>query len=230
MLASTSRAGFWQSTGLIQSSSFSSTARCPARRRVLVELLEDVANVGKKFDKELVKPGYARHYLVPLRKARLVAASPVQKYHPESLVDRILNAHRDVPFYDSDADPSLYIPAPRKSRKNQKTRAEEHDAQVSVLLADVPPVLEFALRTIAPNDPAVHGSVTLSDVAERLAVEHDLLPADFRVYWEDEAHGAEARIKELGTWVAVVEKKTGREEKRHIDIKVVRLKETQPAV
>lgn len=62
-------------------------------------------------------------------------------------------------------------------------------------------MLTFERRTVSPTTPALHGSLTLSDVYDRIA-EFGLQGKEVEVAWAD--GDAAARMKELGTWDATV--------------------------
>lgn len=84
----------------------------------------------------------------------------------------------------------------------------------------IPQTLTFERLTVSPSTPALHGSLTLSDVLDRLVSEHGISAKDAEVSWVDQEGGA--RMKELGTWgVSVQLREFGREEVR-IEVEVVR--------
>lgn len=93
-------------------------------------------------------------------------------------------------------------------------------AELLAQLNLLPPTLVFSRLTISPSTPALHGSVTLTDVAEHLAVAHDISPADFEVSWVD--HETSARIKELGSWDALVKVRGLGGEEASVEVEVVR--------
>jgi hypothetical protein len=68
--------------------------------------------------------------------------------------------------------------------------------------------------------PAIHGSVTLGDVQERLATEHGLTAAQIDVTWVGQ--DAAARMKELGTWGAMVAVRGLGREEVGVEVEVVR--------
>lgn len=72
------------------------------------------------------------------------------------------------------------------------------------ILRDLPTNLVFLRRVVAENEAAIHGSLTISDVGERLA-ETGLTPQGFEIGWTGSfASQPDARLKELGTYEAIV--------------------------
>lgn len=80
-------------------------------------------------------------------------------------------------------------------------------------------MLTFERRTISPSTPALHGSLTLSDVHERIA-ELGLTGKEVDVAWTGE--DAAARMKELGTWDATVTVRGYGGEQVDVAVEVVR--------
>lgn len=74
-------------------------------------------------------------------------------------------------------------------------------------------------RTVSRGSSALHGSITLADVQQRLTEEHGLTPAQVEVSWVDREDGD--RMKELGTWSARVKVRGHGREESVIEVEVV---------
>ncbi|KAK8850421.1 hypothetical protein IAR55_004339 [Kwoniella newhampshirensis] len=219
MYASSSRI-FARST-LLSTRAFSTTTKCAAKRETFVELLEDVPGLGRTFDRLFVAPGRARNDLVPTRKARFVPFKD--------------NSSRQV-YRATDADRAILHdflvegPNPKSSASSSSTTLSETESfHTSQELLDklhlLPSIITFPKRTISPDYPSLHGSLTLSDIQDRLGNEFDLSAGDAEVVWSEQDIGA--RMKELGRWGAVVRLRKGGREEVPVDIVVVRVEEEQ---
>lgn len=78
----------------------------------------------------------------------------------------------------------------------------------------------FSRRTISPETPALHGSLTVGDVAEHIAHIQGLTANEVSVAWVGQEEGA--RMKELGSWEATVAVKGYGGESVQIEVEVVR--------
>ncbi|WVR08502.1 hypothetical protein IAU60_005557 [Kwoniella sp. DSM 27419] len=209
-LASSSRA-LARST-VTSSRAFSSSSPVAARRETFVELLQDVPGVGRTFDRLFVPPGRARNDLVPTRKARFVPF----KDNSQRQVYRATEADRATP-----QSPLIEAPSDRPFEQRAAYLAPEPTAQPLLnALHLVPSTLTFPRRTVSPDYPSLHGSLTLSDIQDRLANEYGLPAADAEVVWVLKEEGA--RMKELDVWPATVRLRKGGREQALVDIEVVR--------
>lgn len=84
----------------------------------------------------------------------------------------------------------------------------------------LPATLVFKRRTISPTTPALHGSITMSDIYERLTQDHSLSSSEVQIDWVEQDNAA--RMKELGTWPLQVEIVGYGEETVNVFIEAVR--------
>ena len=157
-----------------------------------------------------MKPGYARHHLIPHRIARVVPYAAV--YHVK-------------PFrYIPPATEFLRVEGPGKqapvSKKSAAPAREPTPLKVLDQLHTLPDTLTFPLRTIDRLSHQLHGSLTLSDVAARLK-ELDITEGDFDVTWK--SHEAGDRMKETGERTAIIAVRGKGRESVEIQIRVISL-------
>lgn len=96
----------------------------------------------------------------------------------------------------------------------------ETPTEILSKLHTLPTTLTFARRTISPETPALHGSLTLSDVADHIAHIQGLTGHEVEVNWVGQEAGA--RMKELGSWEATVAVKGYGGENVKVEVEVVR--------
>ncbi|WWD20604.1 hypothetical protein CI109_105080 [Kwoniella shandongensis] len=206
-------------SALTSSRTFTTTSTCAAKRETFVELLQDVPGLGRTFDRLFVAPGRARNDLVPTRKARFVAF----KDNSSRQVYRATDADRAILLSDFLIESPSSKPFEQRNSETDITPTPQHLLDALHL---IPSTLVFHLRTISPDYPSLHGSLTLSDIQDRLANEFALPATEVEVNWGSE-QDAGARMKELGRWGAVVKLRKGGREEVPIDIEVVRLEDGQ---
>jgi hypothetical protein len=68
----------------------------------------------------------------------------------------------------------------------------------------LPPALDFSRRTISSASDAIHGSLTLSDIATRLQEDYGLGGQDVEVLWKNSAMEDGGRVRALGSFDAVI--------------------------
>ncbi|WVQ95541.1 hypothetical protein IAU59_002638 [Kwoniella sp. CBS 9459] len=202
---------------LSASRTFSTSPSCAARREAFVELLQDVPGLGRTFDRLFVAPGRARNDLVPTRKARFIAFKD--------------NSQRQV-YRATDADRAilndLLIEAPSDKPFEQKAPYLEPEATPQELLNAlhlIPSTLTFPRKAISADYDTIHGSLTVSDIQDKLArsVEEGgfgLPSTEVEVLWVGREEGA--RIKELGSYEAEVKLRKFGKEALPVTIEVVR--------
>ncbi|WVO17297.1 hypothetical protein L204_104989 [Cryptococcus depauperatus] len=190
---------------------FSSTSRGLARRQAFVELLSDVPRLGKSFDRLFVAPGRARNDLVPNRKARFIPFK--NSLHRQEL--KMTDEERSNHFLRIESPDATAIYQRQTPETPQPTPQHLLDA-----LHILPDTIVFPLRTVSPSSSTLHGSLNLSDVHQVLAQEHNLDSTEVEVFWADHEPGA--RIKEIGTWRAIIKLRKGGEEQVQLQIQVVR--------
>jgi hypothetical protein len=71
-------------------------------------------------------------------------------------------------------------------------------------LNNLPPSLDFFRRTISSTSDAIHGSLTLVEIATRLQDNHGLGNQDVEVLWKDTTVEESGRIRALGAFDALV--------------------------
>ncbi|WVF67981.1 hypothetical protein IAT40_002743 [Kwoniella sp. CBS 6097] len=202
---------------LSASRAFSSSPACAAKRETFVELLQDVPGLGRTFDRLFVAPGRARNDLVPTRKARFIAF----KDNSQRQVYRATDADRAV-LND------LLLEAPSDKPFEQKAPYSEPESTPQELLNSlhlIPSTLTFPRKAISAEYDTIHGSLTVSDIQDKLArsVEQggfELPSTDVEVLWADKEEGA--RIKELGKYEAQVKLRKFGRESVPVTIEVVR--------
>ncbi|WVQ63182.1 uncharacterized protein L199_001333 [Kwoniella botswanensis] len=214
MYASSSRILVKSNLARIPSRSLSASAPSSARRETFVELLQDVPGLGRTFDRLFVAPGRARNDLVPTRKARFVPF----KDNSQRQIYRATEADRK-------SSSTLLIESTTSSSGLSSSQEESNITPQEILnqLHLIPSTLTFKRRTISPDYPSLHGSLTLSDIQERLDSTYGLSSGDVSVNWVDRQDGS--RMKELDSWKAIVGLKKGGKEGTEVVIRVVRLKE-----
>ncbi|KAL7422716.1 hypothetical protein Q5752_002008 [Cryptotrichosporon argae] len=211
MLASTSKSALRSVAPSARAYAFSTSAPRGLKKadKVVVELLEPVDGLGLKYDAVAVSVGRMRHELAPYRLARWI---PWKRAGERVTATR--RAVRGGPTEHAQiAAPGLGVdaaPAPQL--------AETAQAVLDALHA-LPPRLTFRLRTVSPTSRALHGSLTLSEVQGALAAHG--LAGHAEVVWTDRHAGA--RMKELGTWPAVVRLTQGGREEAEIEIEAARV-------
>ncbi len=84
----------------------------------------------------------------------------------------------------------------------------------------MPETLTFQRRTIKPDEPAIHGSITAADVAALLAEQYQLPARDVTFSWA--GLGAKERIKALGNFTGRIAVR-GRKESKDVTVAVERL-------
>ncbi|WVQ86053.1 hypothetical protein IAT38_008221 [Cryptococcus sp. DSM 104549] len=215
MLASSSKI-LGRST-VAASRTFSTTSAVSSRRQTYVELLQDVRGLGSQFDRLLVSPGRARNELIPLRKARFI---------PWKVTSDRETFRTSV---DSGAASNAFqIEAPGVRKTQQRAAFKEPATSKQELLNSLftlPSTLTFHLRTVSPHYPALHGSLTLSEVHDRLDKEFGLPSKAASVSWVGQDMGS--RMKELGTWQTIVKLRKGGREEVPMAVEVVRLVEEE---
>ncbi|WOO78789.1 uncharacterized protein LOC62_02G002327 [Vanrija pseudolonga] len=211
MLASTSRAALRGSLRTTRSAAFSTSAVWSKDTPVVVELLQDVEGIGYQYDRVAVAPGRMRHQLAPCRLARYIP----WKRASQRLEPFISEASRPAP---SNLD-LLDAPSGKAPEGYQHKEAVPTPEALLNALHLIPQTITFERRTVSPSTPALHGSLTLSDVLDRLVHEHGISAKDAEVSWVGQEGGA--RMKELGTWAVSVQlREFGREEVR-IEVEVL---------
>ena len=103
------------------------------------------------------------------------------------------------------------------------TRPQETPQTLLNALFSLPQKLTFPLRTIDPNSPTLHGSLTLEDIQGRLEKEHELSRSDTILSWETGA--SSERMKELGARFVMVKIVNAGKEEVLVEIEAVRLAE-----
>ncbi|OCF31749.1 hypothetical protein I316_06556 [Kwoniella heveanensis BCC8398] len=217
MFASSSHVLARSTLSLSASRSFSTTPTCAAKREAFVELLQDVPGLGRTFDRLFVAPGRARNDLVPTRKARFIAFKD--------------NSKRQV-YRATDADRAilndLLLEAPSDKPFEQKSPYVEPESTPQDLLNHlhvIPSTLTFPRKAISAEYDTIHGSLTVSDIQDKLAraVEEggfDLPSSEVEVIWVGREEGA--RIKELGQYEAEIKLRKYGKESVAVTIEVVR--------
>ncbi|WWC72488.1 uncharacterized protein I206_106450 [Kwoniella pini CBS 10737] len=202
-------------TSLRTSRSFSSSVPSAARRETFVELLQDVPGLGRTFDRLFVAPGRARNDLVPTRKARFVPF----KNNGQRQIYRATDADR--------SSSSLLIEEQSSSTGIQPNSNLTEDSNTSQELLNslhlLPNILTFKRRTISPDYPTLHGSLTLSDIQSKLENEFGLPSSEIELNWLNRESGS--RIKELISTPLKVSFKKGGKENTEVLIEVTRLQE-----
>ncbi|KAK4687717.1 hypothetical protein P7C73_g2400, partial [Tremellales sp. Uapishka_1] len=177
----------------------------------------DPRRVAAGYDRIPVLPGQMRHYLHPLKQARYIPwKQGSDRYIVRTRVDK----------GGPTSDPLLSAPVSGTSSLS----AAELDTPLiptpQALLNTLhllPDTVRFPLRTISRTSSTLHGSLTLSDIQDRLAKEFGLAPTQVEVEWsEGEAAG---RMKELGKREVVVRVKEGGKEEIGLEVEVVRLED-----
>lgn len=107
-----------------------------------------------------------------------------------------------------------------RKRAARPTNVGETPTETLSKLLTLPTQLTFVRRTISPDTPALHGSLTLSDVADHIAQIQGLTGHDVEVNWVGQEDGA--RMKELGSWEASVAIKGYGGESVKVEVEVVR--------
>ncbi|WVW80976.1 hypothetical protein I302_102967 [Kwoniella bestiolae CBS 10118] len=197
----------------VSSRSFSTTTPSLARRETFVELLQDVPGLGRTFDRLFVAPGRARNDLVPTRKARFVPF----KDNNQRQIYRATEADRKSSSLLIES--SSFTPSSSSLAEESTTTPQD----LLNILHLVPSPLTFKRRTISPDYPSLHGSLTLSDIQERLENQYGLSSKDVQVSWVGRQDGS--RMKELDTWDAIISLRKGGKESTDVKVEVVRLGE-----
>lgn len=96
----------------------------------------------------------------------------------------------------------------------------EATKQTVAKLRAVPNTLIFNRRTIKPDEPALHGSITAADVTALLADEYQLPRGEVRFSWA--GLGAKERIKALGSFTGRIAVR-GHKESKDVTVAVERL-------
>ncbi|WRT70584.1 uncharacterized protein IL334_007582 [Kwoniella shivajii] len=221
MYASSSRIAI--NTTLKASRTFSTTSTRLARRETFVELLEDVPGLGRTFDRLFVAPGRARNDLVPTRKARFVPF----KDNSQRQVYRATDADRSILSDLRIESPSSSSASSSNEERTSYHYSEPEPTSQSLLnsLHLVPSILIFERRTVSPDYPTLHGSLTLSDIQDKLDKEFNLPSSEIEVSWIGKEQGS--RMKELDSWSAELKLRKGGKESIQVTIQVDRLEESQ---
>jgi hypothetical protein len=85
----------------------------------------------------------------------------------------------------------------------------------------------FSRRTVDTTSKALHGSVTIADISERLQDEYGLAQGDVGVIWRGSVEGD--RLKVLGRAGIKVQVREGGREARVLTVQVVRLQDNVEA-
>ncbi|BEJ16443.1 hypothetical protein CspHIS471_0510480 [Cutaneotrichosporon sp. HIS471] len=178
-----------------------STPRAKKAQPLIVELIQDVPGLGRKFDRVEAKRGFVLSYLLPRRLIRLL---PWKKW-----------AHRPTVYIRPE-----HIAAPGAQSLIDGPNAQASSAKQAVVnLADVPDTLTFKRRTIKPDEPALHGSISVADVTALLADEYQL-PLGL-IEFSFAGLGPKDRIKALGTFTGRIAVR-GRKEGKDVTVAIER--------
>lgn len=143
-------------------------------------------------DRVSVKRGRVLSELLPQRMIRLLPWKKAGHRPGVSIRGPVsLRAQSSADNQDraaSTTNPLLAAPAapsPQLERVLAKVRA-------------VPSTLTFSRRTISPDEPAMHGSLTIADVRDLLASQYQLTASEVEFAWS--GNDPKQRIKELGSY------------------------------
>ncbi|WWC65150.1 uncharacterized protein I303_107764 [Kwoniella dejecticola CBS 10117] len=214
MYASSSRVVLQSSLGAARL--FSSSIPSAARRETFIELLQDVPGLGRTFDRLFVAPGRARNDLVPTRQARFVPF----KNNGQRQIYRATDADRSTASLLIEEQTSS---TGLQSSSSSSSTTSETPQELLNALHLLPNILTFKRRTISPDYPTLHGSLTLSDIQNRLDSQHGLPSSEIELNWVNREAGS--RIKELVSTPLKVSFKRGGQEETEVVVEVVRLQE-----
>jgi hypothetical protein len=91
-------------------------------------------------------------------------------------------------------------------------------------LYSLPPSIAFQRRTTAPSAVSIHGSISLSDIQQRLLEDFGLRAQDVEVTWKDEL-ASDVRLRQLGNYDCVIHVRGFGQESAPLGIEIVRLHE-----
>ncbi|EIW69769.1 hypothetical protein M231_06798 [Tremella mesenterica] len=170
------------------------------RRQVLIELLEEIPRVGKKAERVLVSPSWARTQLIPNRQARYV---PWKRSSDKISVQ--INSKIDL-----------------AQLEDQRLRAITDGSTSPELLQaleSLPDTFTIPARTTSPHFPTLHGSISL-DAVIRLIEENGVREADAEVSWVSAEEGS--KMKQLGKREVLVRLRIGDREEKKVMVEVIR--------
>ncbi|EJT46508.1 hypothetical protein A1Q1_04875 [Trichosporon asahii var. asahii CBS 2479] len=158
-----------------------------------------------------------RNVLAPTRQARYIPWKRASQRAKPFIAEP---ARPDPSDQDALEHPAVLAARARAAAAARATNVGETPTEMLSKLLTLPTQLTFARRTISPETPALHGSLTLNDVAEHIAKLQGLTGNDVEVNWV--GHEVGERMKELGSWEASVAIKGYGGESVNVEVEVVR--------
>lgn len=204
-----------------------------SRRQVLVELTDDVKGLGQicetcsilvrnrvfvesslthADDRLDINPGRARNELVPTGAARMIPWKRRAERERLMKSTRSTNASRLPTGVATDG-------------QSQTTSNSSPTPQIILdTLYSLPPSIVFHRRTTAPSAGSIHGSLSLSDIQQRLQDEYGLRAQDVEVTWKDDP-AADVKLRQLGNYDCVITVRGHGQEAAPLGVEIVRLHE-----